>query len=363
MGISALAVDQFPEYPLADHSEDRHVVSRIAIILQEHAGNPGFLVGLHQFPALFDGIGRADFDSRIDSGLHGIDGHGDVQLPGGGDDDTVEIVALQQREVGSLILAVPVGSRVARLLDPVLSSTQVIGGDVANRGYAHVGKPQTQPQELRSPASDANEAEADLSVIGAFQDGGRQTESKAGSGHPLEKTSAVRWRGALVQSVHLVPPGATEPSSPRQGRQSVEKVVTAFHRTWIPAERIASRSHMVEYGPSPHFFPRARPRFRSTPGPHQGLREERKWLEDRQPSHFCSVQYSRWPNRLRAWPPYLTEGGSPREQSCDSRITGSCSTASNKGIPLVELLSCTGRERWNSSFSGRRKTAGARRHS
>ena len=58
---------------------------------------------IDEVPALVHGQGTRDFDGRVLAGLHRIDGHRRVPVPGRGDDDCVEIIALKQLDVSAYV--------------------------------------------------------------------------------------------------------------------------------------------------------------------------------------------------------------------------------------------------------------------
>ena len=115
MAIAALTVDDLTEQSLSDHVHDAHLDLAVAAILQQHEGSFGSLVGADQVPAVLDGVGAAYFHAHGDAPLHGVDGDGEVGLPGAHDEDGVHVVTIQHLSVirggkGAVALAVyPLG--------------------------------------------------------------------------------------------------------------------------------------------------------------------------------------------------------------------------------------------------------------
>ena len=109
--VPALQVHQFPEQALADHLQHRHHVAAVAHVLQQHVRGGGFQLGLEHIPVVLQGDAGHHFAADRDPGLHRLDGHRRMPLPGRGDDHRVQPRMLQQAPIGMDVAILAIGPR------------------------------------------------------------------------------------------------------------------------------------------------------------------------------------------------------------------------------------------------------------
>src|ERR1035437_1203494 len=131
-----MAVVDLAEQTGADHLQNRQIVAAEAPVLKHHAGRPGRLLGVDEFPTLLDVERGGHFDSCVFASLHGADTHWRVQFPRGGDDYGVYVIPRDE-------LLVVVLARVALWLFPARTDYQILTHrdalfvDIAKRGNLH----------------------------------------------------------------------------------------------------------------------------------------------------------------------------------------------------------------------------------
>ncbi len=178
MGVGAVAVDNFAQQAGPDHIEDGQVVAPETPVLEHHAGDFCVLIRSDQLPTLLQRIGRRDLNAGILSGLHGVDGHGRVPLPIGGNDHGVDIVALEQAFVVGLVLAVALGLFLTRLDDHLLGALQVGRLDVAEGGKLNALQAEHDVQETAAAISGAEDGDTDRTLRRPLR-GGRSGKGEA----------------------------------------------------------------------------------------------------------------------------------------------------------------------------------------
>ena len=96
VAVAALAVDDLAEDALADHVQHHQLVTAVVAVFQQHRGNMRLLIGVHEAPAVVDGVRAADLGGGVFAGLHAVDGDLDMVGPRRRDDDALDFVDVQE---------------------------------------------------------------------------------------------------------------------------------------------------------------------------------------------------------------------------------------------------------------------------
>ena len=130
--ISRLAVGDFAEKSITNHTQDHHFVRAITTILQNDAVLASGFGGIDEIPALLQCCTGGDLDGSMFAILHGADCHGNVPVPRGGDVDDVEIELGQVLEI-PFAVAEADGLCLACVRDRLLRSRHFLRYQVADR--------------------------------------------------------------------------------------------------------------------------------------------------------------------------------------------------------------------------------------
>ena len=131
MDICALGVQDFAEEALLRHIEGIHFEEVIHAVFEHHAVTARALRGIDEVPDFVEGHCSRHLDSHMLAMLHGIEGHGGMGLPVGGDVDQVDIVAFYELAPYRVVTGIYVGPGSACGLEVSLYATHVGSVDVA----------------------------------------------------------------------------------------------------------------------------------------------------------------------------------------------------------------------------------------
>ncbi len=149
--VAAAEMHQFTEDPLPDHIEYRQDIPPVIDIFQEHQVRPGFLMRIDQVPAFRERGGCRNFQPRIFTGLHRIDGHGGMPEPGGGDNDRIHRFQCKQVPIGVVVFAIGTRYLLPGLLYEFGAQVQAVRVDIAKGRYQDILAPQ-QVLQVVGPA-------------------------------------------------------------------------------------------------------------------------------------------------------------------------------------------------------------------
>ena len=212
--IRRFAVQQFAQHALAAEIQAEQLFPAVTGVFHHHAVPPGLLRRFHQLPALVERDAGGHLGKGDLAGLHRVDGHAGMPLPGSGDDHDVDVVALQH----SLVIFIPFAEPGRLLAAGLLHGINGLfhGGlvVVANGGDLHPFQRQHLLQMPRAAAPHPDERRTHrfqprkLRFGGTCDSGGQLVRQRAanrqrGAGAPqyLEKIAT-----RLLGGIHKRPP-------------------------------------------------------------------------------------------------------------------------------------------------------------
>ena len=93
--VSARTVDDFAKQSCSNHIENHQFPATITAVFQQHDRSSGLFIGVHQFPAILNGISAANFQTDIFACFHRFHSQFDMSFPAGRDDDALNFRILQ----------------------------------------------------------------------------------------------------------------------------------------------------------------------------------------------------------------------------------------------------------------------------
>ena len=130
MYIAALDVQDVAEEALLGHVEGGELEEVVDAVLEHHAVAAGLLGGVDKLPAFVEIHGSGHFHGHVLAVFHGVDGHGDVVLPVGGDVYDVDVGAFAEL-FPALLAAILGGGGASGVLQVFLRLGQTLGVLVA----------------------------------------------------------------------------------------------------------------------------------------------------------------------------------------------------------------------------------------